>query len=195
MINNLIRFCVLFSLILLGIQSFSQTKSIELKENFFYINGEKTFLKAIGYEVGAIPRQNPWDRTLDQALIEYDINRILSAGHNTIRTWGAFTKEELDVLKNFDLNIIMGIGIDPHGDFSDPDFVNNAKNIVQSVLSYSKNYNDIIAYIIHNEPLPDAVFISGYEAQQIYGKPYLTLFTLNILIDRLPLQTLALEVT
>ena len=29
---------------------------IELKDNWYYLNGEKFFIKAIGYEIGARPR-------------------------------------------------------------------------------------------------------------------------------------------
>ena len=57
----------------------------------------------------------------------------------------------------------MGIWIDPHGDFADPVFVSQAKNIVNEVLDYSASYDNIIAYLIMNEPLPETVFAAGYD--------------------------------
>ncbi len=158
----------IFCIAVLFIHSITgQVRTIELKDNFFYIDGQKTFLKGISYEAGAIPGQNPWERSFDEELLEFDMNRISSAGFNTIRTWGITTQEELEVLKNFDINILMGIWIGSGEDFSDPDFVDEAINIVNSVLSYSKNYDNIIGYLIHNEPLPEAIFTSGY-AETVY---------------------------
>ena len=38
-----------------------ETKAkIELKNNWYYLNGEKFFIKAIGYEIGARPGQHPY---------------------------------------------------------------------------------------------------------------------------------------
>ncbi|MEJ2595939.1 MAG: hypothetical protein P8100_12635, partial [bacterium] len=70
---------------------------------------------------------------------------------------------DLELLEGYDIKIIMGIWIDPHGDFADPVFVNEAKNIVNDVLDYSANYGNIIAYLIMNEPLPETVFAAGYD--------------------------------
>ena len=137
-------------------------QQVEVKNNFFYIDGEKFFVKGIGYEAGAMPGEVPWEKTFNPDQLHFDIRRILSGGYNTIRTWAPFTAEELDLLQSYDIKIIMGIWIDPHGDFSDPTFVNEAKAIVSNVLSYSKDYGNIIAYLIMNEPLPETVFNAGY---------------------------------
>jgi len=155
---------ILFSLITIisCYQLQAQNNQIELKEGFFYINNEKFFIKGIGYEVGAIPGQLPWEREFDEELLAFDMNRILSAGFNTIRTWAAFTDEELQVISSFDIKIIMGIWIDPHGDFNDPAFITSAIEELNNVLSYSKNYQNIIAYLIMNEPLPETIFLAGY---------------------------------
>jgi len=158
--SKLIRLIFIFSLLY---PSINAQIDIELKNGFFYINGNKFFMKGVGYEVGAIPGQLPWERTFDADLLNFDMQRIESAGFNTIRTWVAFTKEELDVVKNHNLKIIMGIWVDPHGDFCDQAFINDAKNIVSTVLNYSKNYDNIIGYLIMNEPLPETIFAVGYD--------------------------------
>ena len=139
------------------------TQDVEVKSNFFYIDGEKFFVKGIGYEPGATPGEVPWNRTFDSEIMHFDIQRILSAGFNTIRTWSPLTAQELDLLQQYNIKIIMGIWVDPHGNFSDEAFVNDAKAIVTDVLSYSKNYKNIIAYLIMNEPQPEAIFNAGYE--------------------------------
>ncbi|MBR8535815.1 T9SS type A sorting domain-containing protein [Carboxylicivirga sediminis] len=157
-----INLCIL-SLLFLGVfTSYTKAQTVELKDNFFYIDGEKFFVKGVGYELGALPGQLPWQKTFSPEQIHNDIQRILAGGFNTIRTWAPFTKEELDVIAAYDIKIIMGIWIDPHGDFSDPVFINEAENIVRDVLSYSKDYGNIIAYLIMNEPSPATIFDSGY---------------------------------
>lgn len=139
------------------------SQQVEVKNDFFYIDGEKFFVKGIGYEVGALPGEVSWERTFNPNQLHFDIQRILSGGFNTIRTWGPFTAQELDLLQTYDIKIIMGIWIDPHANFSDEVFVNEAKAIVSDVLSYSKNYDNIIAYLIMNEPLPETIFNAGYD--------------------------------
>ncbi len=139
-------------------------QDVQFKDSFFFIDGQKFFVKGIGYEVGATPGVVPWNHSFDSAIMTSDIERILSGGFNTIRTWAPLTAQELDLLSQFDVKIIMGIWIDPHGDFSNPGFVTQAKTIVTDVLSYSKDYNNIIAYLIMNEPLPETISAAGYDA-------------------------------
>jgi len=157
------RFFVVCLLLSINIPVFAQLGGIELKNNFFYVDGKKFFVKGIGYEAGAIPGQLPWNRAFDEDLLRFDMERIAGAGFNTIRTWGAFTDAELEVIREYDLKIIMGIWIDPHGNFSDPAFVLEAKQIVEEVLKYSGKYDHILAYLIMNEPLPETIFREGLE--------------------------------
>ncbi|MFA5817020.1 MAG: T9SS type A sorting domain-containing protein [Bacteroidales bacterium] len=138
-------------------------QNVEVKNNSFYIDGQKFFVKGIGYEVGATPGKVPWARTFDAEHLRFDMQRILAGGFNTIRTWAPFIAQELDLLQQYDVKIIMGIWIDPHGNFSDKAFVDEAKKIVADVLSYSKNYDNIIAYLIMNEPQPETIANAGYD--------------------------------
>ncbi|MCB0548862.1 MAG: hypothetical protein KDD19_14880 [Phaeodactylibacter sp.] len=156
-LSKLILFALLFPLI-------CRSQDIELKNNFFYLDGQKFFMKGIGYEVGATPGELPWARTFNPQVLHADMQRILAGGFNTIRTWAPFTDQELNLLEQYDIKIIMGIWIDPHADFSQPSFVNQARAIVTDVLSYSKNHDNIIAYLIMNEPLPETIAAAGYEA-------------------------------
>ena len=138
---------------------FSSSPDVEVKNNSFYIDGKKFFIKGIGYEIGALPGELPNERKFNPDQLHFDIRRILSGGFNTIRTWAAFTEQELEVLRQYDIKIIMGIWIDPAGDFSNTQFVDNAKTIVNDVLSYSKNCNNIIGYLIMNEPHPTVLSV------------------------------------
>ena len=141
----------------------SYAQEVELKEDFFFIDGKKTYLKGVGYAIGEHPGEVPWDYEFDENVLRHDVERILSAGFNTIRTWDAFKEEELQVLAEYDINIIMGIWIDPHGDFSNSGFVENAISRVNEVLEYSQDYENIIAYLIMNEPRPETIFNAGYD--------------------------------
>jgi len=139
-----------------------QNSNPELRENYFYLDGARFFIKGIGYEAGAYPGMLPWARPFNADIIRADLERISDAGFNTIRTWSQMTNDELQVVSGTDLKIIMGLSIDPAGDFSDPSFVTATLNMVESVLNYSKNYDNIIAYLIMNEPMPAHIFDVGY---------------------------------
>ncbi len=160
------RIQIIWLCIILSTPLFAQ---VALKDNFFYIDGEKFFVKGIGYELSALPGEVPWEKTFNPEQLHFDIQRILDAGYNTIRTWAPFTAEELDVLQSYDIKIIMGIWIDPHADFSDHSFVFESNLLVLDILSYSRNYDNIIAYLIMNEPLPETIFEAGYsETSQLW---------------------------
>lgn len=135
---------------------------IAIKGNDFYIDGKKFFIKGIGYEVGALPGRDPNQREFNAEQLRFDMARIAKGGFNTIRTWGAFTDEEMAVVSEFNLKIIMGIWIDPHRDFSDPLFADEARKIVSQTVSYTRKYNQIIGYLVMNEPLANDIMHSGY---------------------------------
>ena len=160
--KNKMFFNIIHLWLFLAISSSGWAQQVEVRDGFFYIDGEKFFIKGIGYELSALPGEVPWEKTFNPGQLHFDIQRILSAGYNTIRTWAPFTEQELSLLKDYDIKIIMGIWVDPHGNFSDPAFINQAKSIVASVLSYSKNFDNIIAYLVMNEPLPETIFEAGY---------------------------------
>ena len=58
--RNLALTIILFYVLVFFGYSQSKTK-IELKENWYHLNGEKFFIKAIGYEIGARPGQHPYE--------------------------------------------------------------------------------------------------------------------------------------
>lgn len=133
---------------------FSQPKTtVELKDSWYYINGEKFFIKAIGYEIGARPGQHPYEgpKVEDLDLMKFDLKVIKEGGYNTIRTWSHFSEAQLKLVQASGLKLIMGLEINPDKDFSDPVFVKESLEYVKKTLAYTKKYDCIITYLAINE--------------------------------------------
>lgn len=148
--------------ILLGVAQL-KTK-IEIKDNWYYLNGKKFFIKAIGYEIGARPGQHPYQgvRPDDLDLMKFDLKVIKDGGYNAIRTWSQFSENQLKLVQASGLKLIMGIDIDPVGDYSDPKFVKECEDKVWKVMTYAKKYDCTITYLILNEPQTDHIHaVSG----------------------------------
>ena len=136
-------------------------QNVQITNGWYYIDGQKFFVKGIGYETHTRPGQVPWVYKFDADLIRFDLERIKNAGFNTIRTWGAITEEELKLVEESGLKILFGIWIDPAGDFSSQLFKTNALNQVNAVLNYSNKYKCIIGYLIMNEPQVAHIYNAG----------------------------------
>jgi len=150
--------CIILSCMFI---SHIRPQEIQIRDGWYFIDGAKFFVKGIGYETHTRPGQVPWVYTFDADLITFDLNRIREAGYNTIRTWGALSEEELQLVESSGLKLLFGIWIDPHGDFGDAGFRTSALNQVSQVLSYSKKYKCIIGYLIMNEPLVEHIYDKG----------------------------------
>jgi hypothetical protein len=104
---------------------FAQPKTtIELKDNWYYLNGQRFFIKAIGYEIGARPGQHPYEgvRADDLDLLKFDLKVIREGGYNTIRTWSEFSEAQLKVVQESGLKGSMGLEVNPEKDYVDPAF-------------------------------------------------------------------------
>jgi hypothetical protein len=130
---------------------------IEIKDNWYYLNGQKYFIKAIGYEIGARPGQHPYQgvRPDDLDLMKFDLKVIKEGGYNAIRTWSRFSEPQLKLVQTSGLRLIMGIEVDPSQDYGDPNFVRTCEDALKEVLSYARKYDCIITYLILNEPQTD----------------------------------------
>ncbi len=151
---------VIFVCQLAVMPSFAQSKTkLEIKDKWYYLNGEKFFIKALGYEIGARPGQHPYEgkRADDLDLMKFDLKAIKEGGYNTIRTWSEFSELQLQLVQNSGLKLILGIEINPDGDYSDPGFIQKCEDHVKQVMSYTKKYDCIITYLILNEPQTDHV--------------------------------------
>ncbi len=147
------------------LSGFSQMKTnIDLKDNWYHLNGEKYFIKAIGYEIGARPGQHPYkDAKADNLdLMKFDLKVIKEGGYNAIRTWSELSEPQLKLVQNSGLKLIMGIAVDPEGDYGDAKFIQKSEESVRKVLNYARKYDCIITYLILNEPQTDHVYkVSG----------------------------------
>lgn len=70
-------------------QAQSPTK-IEFKDNWYHLNGQRFFIKAIGYEIGARPGQHPYEgiRADDLDLMAFDL-KVIKGGATTPSEPGA----------------------------------------------------------------------------------------------------------
>jgi len=138
-------------------------QDIEVQDGWFYLDGKKFFVKGIGYGTSNRPGQYPWYGVgvFDAPVLQSDLNRIKEAGYNTIRTWGALTEAELQIINASGLKVIFGIWINQNGDYGDATFIAESKSYVNSILNYSNKYPCIIAYLIMNEPLAEDIYRGG----------------------------------
>jgi len=168
---------VIIILLLSIVNGYSQSKTnIELKNNWYYINGERFFIKAIGYEIGARPGEHPYEdaKKDDLDLMEFDLKVIKEGGYNCIRTWSQYSEAQLKLVQKSGLKLIMGLEINPEADYGDPEFVKQSAAEVKRVMDYAKKYDCIITYLVINEPQTDHI-------HKVSGKAFVDL--MQTLID------------
>ena len=165
----------------------SKTK-IELRDNWYYLNGQRFFIKAIGYEIGARPGQHPYGgvRNDDLDLMKFDLKVIKEGGYNTIRTWSQYSEAQLKLVQESGLKLIMGIDVNPDGNYGDPEFVKECVDKVKKVTAYAKKYDCIITYLVINEPQTDHI-------HKVTGKAFVDL--MKTLIDNLHKEHPGIPVT
>ncbi len=138
---------------------------VELRDGWYFVDGRKIFLNALGYEVGALPGQHPYEarsRNLDR--LRADLTLIKAAGFNAIRTWSELDEQELAVVRESGLLVVFGIWVPPGEDFADPAVVARDEALVRRVLGYSRRFDNIVTYLLMNEPMPQHVQRVGAQA-------------------------------
>ncbi len=145
---------------------------IELKDGWYYLDGHKFLLNAIGYEPGARPGENPkLHKAPDLPLMENDLKIIKTAGFNGIRTWDQLSEDELKLVQKSGLKIVFGIWLEPSDDFADPKVVEKDLAIIRQVLAYSHKYDCIVTYLIMNEPMPEHMYkVGGAATRNLWTK-------------------------
>jgi len=146
----------------------NKSRDLEIKDGAYFINGEKTFINALGYEIGARPGEHPYEgaRKLQLARVKHDLEVIREAGFNGVRTWSELMEEEVKLVQESGLLLVYGIAINPKGDFGDEAFIEEAESRVKELTSWTKKYDCIITYLIMNEPM--AADINRAGAQNTY---------------------------
>ncbi len=145
------------------------SRHLEIKDGAYFINGEKTFINALGYEIGARPGQHPYEdvRALELSRMRNDLKVIKEAGFNAVRTWSELMEEEVDLVQESGLMLVYGIWIEPFGEFGSDEFLLPAEKKVRGIMEWSKKYDCIITYLIMNEPMAGNLNKAG--AQNTYN--------------------------
>jgi len=92
----------------------SHKARLELKGGWYYIDGHKALINALGYESGARPGEVPYETAArDLGEVRRDLQRIKAAGFNGIRTWSEMTEAELKVVQSSGLKVVFGIWLKP----------------------------------------------------------------------------------
>ena len=138
---------------------------IEIRDGWYYIDGHKFFVNAIGYEPGARPGEEPkTQHAPNLPEIRQDLNNIKAAGFNGIRTWSEMSEDELKLVQASGLKIVFGIWIKPDEDFGDPKVVERDMEQTKRVLAYTRKYDCVITYLIMNEPMPAHIHKAGAQS-------------------------------
>jgi exo-beta-1,3-glucanase (GH17 family) len=163
--RKLSEILIIITMVMIGCTNASKQSStkVEIKDNWYYINGEKFFIKGIGYEIGARPGQNPYEDSIvmDLERVRYDLKFLKDGGFNTIRTWSQLSEKQLQIVQESGLKIIFGIWIKPEKDYDDSTFMKESVDLVNKVVAYTKKYDCVISYLILNEPATDHIHKCG----------------------------------
>lgn len=140
-------------------------KNIEFRGDDIYINGEKYVVCGIGYapyRPHTSPNK-PYPR--DYNLVEQDMQILKKAGFNTLRTWSGRDLDEymMELAHNYGFMILQGMSIwvPPLADFGDKSFQENAFNNVEDEMKANREHNNILGYLIMNEPPPGKISAGG----------------------------------
>jgi hypothetical protein len=142
-------------------------KRSSVKGDWLYVDGEKFFVKGIGYSP-AYPGVLPWKRTFDEASMRRDFAFIKAAGFNTIRTWNPLSPQEIDIAREYGLFVMQGIWVNYTGNFASEDNLERSMNILYSEIEKTKDKDNVLIYLLGNEPLPSQLFTSGLKEVEDY---------------------------
>lgn len=156
---------------------------VEIRDGWFYVNGERFFIKGINYCAWR-PGESPHDLDpVDLKLADYDFKMIREAGFNTIRTAGGLTPELISLAKKHGLMVMHGIWFEGDIDYSDPSQIKYATDILKSDLAWSKDFDNIICFLVMNEPLMERVRVSGKTETENFLKK-ITTATKSVVTER-----------
>ena len=140
--------------------------TIEVKDGGFVVNGERFFVKGIGYCIGGGRWGFPRQRTFDRELMERDIAMIKAAGFNTVRCWDEYTVEELKVFREHGLMVILGSWFSMERYLVDPPYAKHAQENLAKVVRVAKDFDNILFHTITNEPHMKEVLTAGIDAYE-----------------------------
>jgi hypothetical protein len=148
--------------LIFGICAPVRAARVEIRDGQFRVDGEPFYVVGVGYN-SLRPHQKPGTSyaQTNARWMEMDFRRIKAAHFNTIRTWDALEPSELALAKKYGLMVIQGIWLDPQQDFSDIHNQDSAVAQVKTIAEQSREYDNILGYLVMTEPSLDAVLSSG----------------------------------
>jgi glycosyl hydrolase family 2 len=149
------------------------TRDIALRDGLFYLNRRPFFVRAVGWDPTR-PGELPWKRQFHREELEADLQRIRSAGFNTVRTWASLGPEELEIVERHGLHVLQGIWVPPDGAFADPAFRRETLATVARAVERSRTSAAILGYLVLNEPRAKAVARSGLPAARSFLRELVT---------------------
>jgi hypothetical protein len=160
-----LRFLLLaFTVSVLPMLRAEPARRISVRDGWFVVDGERFFVKGIGYELHGGPGELPNQRTFDPAIMEYDLALMKRAGFNTVRAWNAYSEPELELLKRHGMMVIQGSWFNVGQYLRDPTYAKRARERLADVVKASKRFDNILFYTIANEPHPNEIIEVGMEA-------------------------------
>ena len=147
-----------------------QKNGVEIKDGWIYVQGERFFVKGVGYG-GWRPGQSP--ERLDQvdlALADHDFRMIREAGFNTIRTAGGLTPELIALARKHGLMVMHGIWFDKNIDYRKKEQLEYATGMVRENVTWAKDFDNILMYLVANEFPVENVMRAGGKGTAVFLK-------------------------
>ncbi|MBI4342027.1 MAG: hypothetical protein HY599_01525 [Candidatus Omnitrophica bacterium] len=136
---------------------------VQVRGEWFYVDGEPFLVKGIGYSPYR-PGQVPWRDQVELSVMERDFQRIAEAGFNTLRTWSPLRPEAVDLAGRYGLMVLQGIWVERSGNYTSQEFREAMLQIVRREVGRVKGRNNVLAFLVGNEILPEVVFQTGIPA-------------------------------
>lgn len=152
---SILRIIYLF-LLLSAVLPYTTASSaeVEIKGRWLYVDGEKFFVKAIGY---AAFRQHETpgvdSRVAHPELLKEDLRLIKEAGFNTIRLWAEAPREEVMAYNDEGLMVMYGFWFDQDRLEADEGYIDEVARQIKQSVERVKDCPNILMYLaIANEP-------------------------------------------
>lgn len=155
-------------------------------KGWFKVDGEPFFIAGIGYEAHSRPGETPFNNEFKPDDLRKDFKLIKEAGFNTLRTWAPMTDKEIKLADEFGLKILMGIWIDAHSNFGDEKFIKDSINTITTNIERLKKWDNIIGYIIMNEPFASDVLNQEQDFKNLFSRIVSTIKSLG---DKKPIMS------
>jgi hypothetical protein len=138
---------------------------VEVKHGWFYVDGEKFFVKGVVYE-GWRPGESPGADSMDLSLADQDFRMIREAGFNTIRTAGGLTPELITLAEKHGLMVMHGVWFEKNIDYRDSGQAELASGMVRENISWARRHDNVLAYLLANELPVERVASAGIESTE-----------------------------